>query len=146
MLVKEQGSQCSCGRYGHLESIASAQAIVHTMIGLSPGYTQSDATHITAQQIYRLAAEGDKIAQQVVNEVHQYLAIALANIVHLVNPGMIILGGSVAQAGELLIRPIQIRLHELCLAEAVDALRVVQSSLGEEANIIGAVTLALQDM
>ncbi|MBV9709127.1 MAG: ROK family transcriptional regulator, partial [Chloroflexi bacterium] len=56
------------------------------------------------------------------------------------------LGGSVAQVGELLIRPIQIRLRELCLVEAFDALRVVQSSLGEEASIIGAVTLALQDM
>jgi len=101
---------------------------------------------MTVEQIYCLAAEGDEIAQQVVDEVHQYLAIALANIVHLVNPGMIVLGGSVAQVGELLIRPIQIRLRELCLAEAFDALRIVQSSLGEEASIIGAVTLALQDM
>jgi glucokinase len=146
MLVEEQGPQCSCGRYGHLESIASAQAIMHAMIGMSAKYAESEVVPITVEQIYRLAAEGDNIAQQVVNKVHQYLAIALANIVHLVNPGMIVLGGSVAQVGELLIRPTQIRLRELCLAEAFDALRVVQSSLGEEASIIGAVTLALQDM
>jgi len=146
MLVKERGPRCSCGRYGHLESIASAQAIRQAMIGQSTKYAESEVASMTVEQIYCLAAEGDEIAQQVVDEVHQYLAIALANIVHLVNPGMIVLGGSVAQVGELLIRPIQIRLRELCLAEAFDALRIVQSSLGEEASIIGAVTLALQDM
>src|SRR5205823_5392026 len=101
LLVKENGPRCSCGNFGHLEAIASAQAIVRTMIGLSVEYpeteaairrvTEARAERITAEQVFRLAAEGDHIAQQIVNEVHRYLGIALANIVHLVNPGMIVL-------------------------------------------------------
>jgi glucokinase len=73
------------------------------------------------------------------------LGIALANIVNLINPGVIILGGQVAQAGDVLIEPLQ-RVHELCLAAANSSLRIAQSSFGSEANIVGAVTLALQDI
>ncbi len=156
IMVKEGGPKCSCGRFGHLEAIASAQAIVRTMIGLSVEYpetvaairkiTGARAESITVDQIYQLAAAGDVIAQHIVQEVHTYLGIALANIVHLMNPGMIILGGPVAQAGELLIAPLRARIEELCLPAATQSLRIVQGSLGSEANLTGAVTLALQDM
>src|SRR5436305_5063947 len=102
MLVKEKGPKCSCGGFGHLEAIASAQAISRTMIGLSVEYPETEADirrvtggraeRITAEQVFRLAAEGDALAQRIVEEVYTYLGIALANIVHLVNPGVIILG------------------------------------------------------
>jgi glucokinase len=156
ILVKEHGPKCSCGSLGHLEAIASAQAIVRAMIGLSVEYPETEAAirrvtgdraeRITAEQVFRLAAEGDKIAQHIVNEVHTYLGIALANIVHLVNPGMIVLGGPVALAGELLIAPLRARILELCLPAATQSLRIAQSSLGTDANLMGAVTLALQDI
>lgn len=156
LLVQENGPKCSCGGYGHLEAIASAQAISRTMIGLSVDHPETEAAisritgaraeRITAEQVFRLAAEGDQVAQHIVQEVHTYLGIALANIVHLVNPGVIIVGGQVAQAGDLLIKPLQARIQDLCLAAASSSLRVVQGTLGPEANIVGAVTLALQDI
>jgi len=156
MLVKEHGPKCSCGGYGHLEAIASAQAISRTMIGLSVEHPETEAAihhvtgaraeRITAEQVFRLAAEGDKIAQGIVQDVLAYLGIALANIVHLINPGIIILGGQVAQAGDLLIKPLQARVYDLCPAAANTSLRIVRGALGSEANIVGAVTLALQDI
>jgi glucokinase len=156
LFVKENGPKCSCGGYGHLEAIASAQAISRAIIGLSVEHPETEAAisrvtgaraeRITAEQVFRLAAEGDKVAQGIVQDVHAYLGIALANIVHLMNPGVIILGGQVAQAGDLLIKPLQARIHDLCLAAASSSLRIVQGSLGSEANIVGAVTLALQDI
>jgi glucokinase len=156
MLVKEDGSKCSCGGSGHLEAIASARAIVSTMIGLSIEYPETEAAikrmtgarmeRLTVEQVYRLASEGDQVALRVIGQVHKYLGIALANIVHLVNPSMIILGGSVAQAGALLITPLQERVQQLCLPAAYQALHIVQGSLGAEADLVGAVTLALQDL
>jgi len=156
LLVKENGPKCSCGKFGHLEALASAQAIVRTMIGLSVEYPETEAAirrltggraeRITAEQVFLLAAEGDAIAQHIVDEVHTYLGIALANIVHLINPGIIILGGQVAQAGELLIEPLQARIHDLCLPGVGQSVRVVQGKHGSEANIVGAVRLALQDI
>src|SRR5947209_4418245 len=156
MLVKENGPKCSCGGFGHLEAIASAQAISRTMIGLSVEYPETEAAisnvtggraeRITASQVFHLAAEGDSVAQRVVENVQQYLGIALANIVHLINPGMIILGGQVAQAGDLLIGPLQARIRQLCLPAIAQSVRVVQSKHGSDANIVGAVRLALQDV
>jgi glucokinase len=156
LFVKENGPKCSCGGYGHLEAIASAQAISRAMIGLSVEHPESEAAirrvtgaraeRITAEQVFLLAAEGDKVAEGIVQDVHTYLGIALANIVHLINPGVIILGGQVAQAGDSLIKPLQARIHDLCLAAASSSLRIVQGSLASEANIVGAVTLALQDI
>jgi len=156
VLVKEGGPKCSCGLFGHLEAIASAQAISRTMIGLSVEYPETEAVihrvtgaraeRITAVQVFQLAAEGDRIAQGIVHEVETYLGIALANIVHVMNPGIIILGGQVAQAGDLLIAPLQARIHALCLPAAIQSMRIVQGTHGSEANSVGAVTLALQDV
>ncbi len=156
MLVKENGPRCSCGMAGHLEAIASARAIVRAMIGLSVEYPETEAAisrvtgaraeRITVAQVFQLALDGDPVARYVVNDVHTYLGIALTNIVHLVNPDMIILGGPVAQVGSLLIEPLRAKVQELCLPAAFEALHIVQSGLGSEANLMGAVTLALQDM
>ncbi len=156
LLVKEQGPKCSCGGFGHLEAIASAQAISRTMIGLSVENPETEATirritgaraeRITAEQVFQLAAAGDQVAQRVVDDVYTYLGIALANIIHLMNPSMIILGGQVAQAGELLLTPLQARLRDLCLPAASEDVRIVLGKLGTEANTVGAVTLALQDI
>ena len=156
MLVKENGPKCSCGGYGHLEAIASAQAIARTMIGLSVEYPETEeairqitggrAERITAAQVFALAARGDSVARRVVDDVYTYLGIALANIVYFINPGIIILGGQVAQAGDLLLLPLQERVQQLCMPGVRPSVRLVRGKLGSEANIIGAVTLALQDL
>lgn len=156
MLVKEHGPKCSCGGFGHLEAIASAQAIVRRMIGLSIEYPETEESmrlitggrteRITVDQIFKMAESGDKVATQVVEEAENYLGIALANIIHLVNPSVIILGGPVAQVGDLLIGPLRDRVRALCLQEARESMQIVQGKLGAEANIIGAITLALQDI
>ncbi len=150
------GVTSTAGEIGHLESIASAQAIARTMIGLSVEHPETEAAirrvtgaraeRITAEQVFRLAAEGDQVAQGIVDDVLTYLGIALANIVNLINPGVIILGGQVAQAGDLLIKPLLARVQELSLPSANASLRIVQGTFGSEANIVGAVTLALQDI
>jgi len=148
MLVKEHGPRCSCGSFGHLEAIASAQAIIQRMLALSTEYPEAAeaSEQLSVAEIFELAADGNRAARQVVDEVHTYLGIALANIIHLINPGIIILGGPVAQAGDLFIAPLQVRVHDLCLKEASEAVRIVQGKLGAEANIVGAITLALQDL
>lgn len=156
MLVKENGPRCSCGGIGHLEALASVQAIVQRMHELAAEVprtrdamlrlTDGHAEQITAEQVFDLAAEGDKVASLIVSEAEHYLGIALANIIHLVNPSAIILGGPVAQAGDLLIAPLRASVHKLCLEEASEAVHIVQGRLGTEANIVGAITLALQDV
>ena len=156
MQVKENGPKCSCGGYGHLEAIASAPAIVRTMIGLSVEHPETEeairratggrAERITAAQVFALATQGDAVARRAVDDVQIYLGIALANIVHFMNPGVIILGGQVAQAGDQLLQPLQERVRHLCMPGIKHSVQIVQGKLGSEANLMGAVTLALQDI
>lgn len=150
MLVKERGPLCSCGGIGHLEAIASSQAITRRMADLRKEYpgrsAGEDSAEITVEQVFQLAKKADQVAQQVIEEVETYLAIALTNIIHLINPSVIILGGQVAQAGDLLILPLQAKVRELCLEAASKSVSIVQGQLGSEANIVGAITLALQDL
>ncbi len=156
MQVKENGPECSCGSFGHLEALASAQAITRTMVDLSVEYPETEAAmrrvtgsqsgHITAAQVFQLAAAGDAIAKRIVTDIHTYLGVALANIVYVIDPGIIILGGQVGQAGELLIAPLQERMDNLRPQTVGQTVRIVQSKHGAEANIVGAVTLALQDV
>ena len=156
LLVKEEGPSCSCGAAGHLEAIASSGAITQAMLLQAEAepetlvalrrVTAGEPSILSAEQVFRLAAEGDAVARRVCEEVERSLGIALANIVHLVNPALIILGGSMAQAGELLLEPLRAQVNARCLPAATQHLRIVQSALGSEASTLGAVTLALQDI
>jgi len=156
LLVKDTGPECSCGSVGHLEAVASANAMIRAVLRLAREcpetetaihrITEGQVENLTVEQIFRLAAEGNQPASYVVKEVCMYLGNTLANIVHLINPSMIILGGQVAQAGDYLLNPLRERVQELCLPEACQSLRIEQSTLGNEASLVGAVTLALQDI
>ena len=155
-IVKEDGPLCSCGRRGHLEAIASAQSIVRTMIGVSVEYPQTEeairritggrAEAMTVDQVFQIAAEGDPIAQGVINEALHYLSISLANLVNLLDPGVIIIGGAVALTGDLLFGPLRQRVPPLCLRASTDSVRIVPAALGSEGALRGAVALALQDI
>ncbi|HLV99590.1 MAG TPA: ROK family protein [Ktedonobacterales bacterium] len=155
-LVKEDGPLCPCGRRGHLEGIASAQAIVRTMIGVSVEYPQTEeairrvtggrAEAMTADQVFQIAAKGDPVARQVIDEALHYLSISLANLVNLLDPGVIILGGALALAGDLLFEPLRQMVPPLCLRAATEAVRIVPAALGSDASLKGAVALALQDV
>lgn len=155
-IVKEDGPLCSCGRRGHLEAIASAQSIVRTMIGASVEYPQTEeairritggrAEAMTVDQVFQIAAEGDPIAQGVVNEALRYLSISLANLVNLLDPGVIIIGGAVALTGDLLFGPLRQMVPPLCLRASTEPVRIVPAALGSEVALRGAVALALQDI
>src|SRR2546423_7982876 len=106
------------------------------MIGLSVEYPETEAAirrvtgaraeRITAEQVFQLAAGGDPIAQRVIEDVYTYLGIALANIVYLINPGLIVLGGQVALAGGLFVAPHHAHVGDLCLPVVRPSVRIMR--------------------
>lgn len=150
MLVAPEGPRCSCGLFGHLEPIASAQAIVRTMIGLASDSEESTAAMLrishgraeamSAAQVIQLAAEGEPTAARVVNGALDALALALANTVALVAPDVIVIGGLPA-TGEAILAPLRKRIDGLCRPFAAPpALRL--STLEPFSALIGAQLLA----
>jgi glucokinase len=124
MFVIPDGPRCSCGVRGHLEPIASAQAIVRTMIGLAADSEESTAAMLrishgraeamTVAQVVQLAASGDPTATRIVGDAQDALALALANSVALLAPNTIVIGGPLTEAGDAFLTPLRERLDSLC--------------------------------
>ena len=126
--VAPDGPVCSCGRRGCLESLGSGRALARR------------AGTSDAAQAFSNAAAGDPVARQAIIETAGWLAVGVATLVNVFDPQLVVIGGGLAGAGEVLLGPLR-------LATAGTALRdvpVVASSLGDEAEVTGAVLLARQ--
>ncbi|HEX7360113.1 MAG TPA: ROK family protein [Bryobacteraceae bacterium] len=98
---------------------------------------------VTAEEAIAAARNGDARAQNALREAARYLGLGIANIVSLLNPGMIILGGGLMQAADLFIDIIRETMEEWAQPVAARQVRIEISALGEDAGLLGAAHLAL---
>ena len=101
---------------------------------------------ITARDVALAARAGDRLAQQLFADAGKHIGVALASLANLLNPGLIIIGGGVAQAGDLLLEPIRKTVEQRALQSVVQNTRIIQSALGRDATALGAVSLALNEV
>ena len=150
--ILPDGPRCPCGNRGCLQQLVSGPAIANrarerlreggesllsSLVGHRPEW-------ITAQTVFEAAEQDDPLACEIVEEIAGYLGIAIANLVNLFNPEMIVLGGSVGQAGQILLEPLQEEVRRRAMAYPLSVVRIVKSSLGVEAGAIGAAVLVLR--
>jgi glucokinase len=152
-LVLEGGPECSCGRQGHLEALVSAPALIARARELSRNDPALEARYrddpqgLRFHHIVEAAREGHAPSRQVLSEAAHYLALAVANLINLLNPEMIVLGGVVARlAGEDLLQPLREEVAALVMEVPGQATRIVQGGLGETSVVVGAIALALQSL
>ncbi len=147
--IRDNGPLCSCGNYGCLEAMAGGGAIAQkARAAVKAGRrTQlamiGDVNQITALDVARAARLGDLVAQQIMAEAGGYLGIAIASLVNLFNPSMVVIGGGVAQIGDLLLDPIRQAVRERSLRSAAQAVRISAAVLGRRSTSMGAVVQAL---
>lgn len=139
--------------FGPLEALAAApglveralQAIRHGETGLLAqaldGVAANGRPHLTAEHVYRAARQGDHLARQLLAETADYLSLAVAGLAVVLNPEMILLGGEMARAADLLLAPIRQRLQGLL--PVMPRLDPVQ--LGDDGVMLGAVALVLRN-
>jgi glucokinase len=99
---------------------------------------------VTAELIGRAAGEGDELAREVVERAATYLGIGLANLVNLLNPETIVVGGGVSRMGELLLAPARVAMRERAYSLAVHEVRLVTGSLGDMAGVLGMASYVLE--
>ena len=97
---------------------------------------------ITAEKVVQAAQKGDQLAQKVLDATIQYLAMGIANIVSILNPEMVVLGGGLFQAGKILIEPVREEFKKWAQPLAAQRVRLKLSHLGEDAGLYGAGKLA----
>ena len=149
MIVEPDGRPCGCGRKGCLETYCSATGVVRTTIAMleeSPETTslRDIATDkLTSYEVYKAAMAGDTMAQEVFKQTGRRIGIACANIATFLSPEAFIFFGGLAQAGELLLRPIEEAYNENVLPLYKGKARFLMSGLdGAKAAILGASAIA----
>ncbi len=147
MVVDPDGLPCPCGGWGCLETVASATGVV-ALAERNMETHPSSALHrtpnpLTAKVIHDTAIDGDPLAIDVFAQAGRFLGIACANLINLLNLEMIVLGGGLAGAGDLLLKSARLEARARAYAQAHSDCRIVTAKLGNDAGIIGAGLLAL---
>jgi len=138
------GPRCSCGQAGHLEAIASGTAIAraYRQVGGGP----ADGPAITTERIAAAARAGDPRAKAVFNDAADAIGRGLSGLVHVFNPERVLLGGGVVRAGEWFTGHVERALRESLMdATFGEGLQVLPAELGDEAALLGALTLVTSD-
>ena len=138
--------QCNCGQYGCLEQYASATGVVRvakrTLEKTSEDTALRNHADLTAKDVFDEAKAGDKVALEVVDEVCGILGAALSNIACVVNPEVIVIGGGVSKAGDILTDAV--KKHFVATSfHACANTKFVLAGLGNDAGMYGCVEMLL---
>jgi glucokinase len=149
--ILPDGPRCSCGNRGCVEALVSGTAIArvarealeksnNSMLYELCGKIPDD---VTAKMVFQAAKKGDALASKIVLQTGQYLGIAIANTINLLNPELVIVGGGVSGAGELLLRPVRAEVKRRALKDSLACTKIVVAELGDQAGVIGAAGIAM---
>lgn len=137
--VVPDGPLCGCGNRGCLEALASGPAIVAA--ARKAGFERED---LHAGHVAEAAAAGDPKAAEIWSHAIEMLAIGLGNVITTLAPDRVVIGGGVAQAGELLLRPLREALARRVRMVPMDRVDVRLAAHGADAGIYGAIAIGLQ--
>lgn len=143
-LQMNDGPICGCGDTGCLEAFASGPSIVamaqeYLKGGKSTKYREMAADgEITPYIVAKAAEAGDPVAKRIFEIVGTYIGMGLVSVINLLNPEKVIIGGGVAEAGDLLLNPIRKTIKERAMVVAGNSVEIVRAELGNSAGVIGA--------
>ena len=148
--VDRDGLECACGGTGCLETVASGPNIVRRVreqLFSDPSFSVSQLARdmegtLTAERVVRAATENDVLAASVLKETGSMLGTAVASIINLLNVEVVVLGGGLMAAGDLILKPIREAVQQATVLQAFQCVRIVPAELGQDAGIIGAAFLA----
>ncbi len=143
-MTLEKGPLCGCGDHGCFEAYASGPSIV-TMAkefisgGKSAKYKEMATDGIITPYIVAQAAlQGDAVSLQIFKQIGEIIGVGLSSVINLLNPEKIIIGGGVADAGEILLEPIRKTIEDRAMPIQKEAVKVVPAQLANAAGVIGA--------
>jgi N-acetylglucosamine repressor len=149
----EDGPACKCGSFGCLEAIAGAAALQSRVRkAIAEGGTSSalalaegDPEKMTGWTVLQAAGQGDKICAAIVEQAADYLGVGLANLVNLFNPAVIVIDQRLSLAGPGLLDQLTRVIRRKALKHSANGVTVRFGSLGNEASLLGAGRVALEN-
>ncbi len=152
ILEPEDGPPCGCGGRGHLESLASGPAIARRAVeeikkGAEKSITrlvEGNLSKVTAKVVAQAAQEGDPLANSIFKEAGFYIGLGIVNLLHILNPQLVILGGGVSKAGDLIFDPIRATVKARAMLSYQKGLRIVPAALRDDVGLLGAAAFLLK--
>ena len=150
--ILPDGPLCGCGNRGCLETVASGPALtaegVRLMLsGQAPklhGRTKGEASAVTPAAMADAAREGDASVREAIERYAGFLGIGAANVITALHPELVVIGGGVAEMGDLLLDSIRRTVKERVRMMPPESVRIEPSLLGEKAGALGGIALAMQ--
>ena len=146
MMVLHQGPECSCGQKGHLEAFASGPSIVRwvkSKLEDDSALEHFSEVELTAKIISDAAENGDELAIAAYERAGKFIGVAIADLLHIFNTSLIIIGGGVSRAGDLLFNPIRQSVASSIISDVyIDNLQILPASLGDDSGLMGALVLS----
>lgn len=151
VVVPEDGPKCGCGNRGCLESVASRGAIVRRVVTAIERGRKSvvwdlcdgDMTRVRSRILAEAYREGDKLVCKIIDDACNYIGIGAANLINVLNPQAVILGGGLMEAlGDKLLPRIRKSAMAHTIAASPERVKIMDSGLGDDAGIIGAALAA----
>ncbi|SPQ00444.1 Transcriptional regulator [Candidatus Sulfobium mesophilum] len=154
MSINADAEKCPCGNIGCLENYASARAMVSKAVALLEKGSESllskcckgSIYKITPEDIYRIALEGDTLSREILRDAGKYLGVGLANIINIMSPEAIILAGGLIGAWNIYIQEAIKEASRRAYKDLFDSVKIVSSSLGDNAGIIGAACIVFKEL
>ena len=148
-IVQPDGIRCNCGSIGCLETICSgihiARRAKERLAGGEPSLMRSMSAGIdqlTAKTVVEAARSRDALAVEIWDETCRFLAIGIGNVITLLAPEAVIVGGGVAVAGDLLFAPLRLLLPQYVSMMPAEKINIIPAELGGESGVCGALVLA----
>ncbi|MDQ3675803.1 MAG: ROK family protein [Actinomycetota bacterium] len=152
MIVQADGPRCqgNCPNRGCLEAMASGTALAREATKIARGRPDSglgralaSGREINGPLVTELAHDGDPAAIDALAVIGRWLGIGITNLVNMFNPEIVVVGGGVIAAGELLLEPARDVVAERALSPSKEHVRIVPTRFGAESGMLGAAALAL---
>lgn len=151
---KDSNTQCDCGNFGCLEALASGQGIARAARNELKKGAQSnllemcggDINKVTAEMVAEAAKKGDSLAWNIFSQAAEYIGLGISALINLFNPEVVVLGGGVIQAGEILFDNVRKTISARALNRSARGVPLLPATFGLKAAAMGAVSLVMNKL
>lgn len=148
MTVATEGPRCGCGNVGCAEALGSGTAIgkrAKEAVLSNVKTSLKNYEDVTSKEVFIEAANGDRVAKNILKNSLTYLGIAVANTITNFDPEKVVVGGGVVNGGDIVIDTIRKVVEERCMSTFVENCTVEKAVLGGKAGVLGAAALAITE-
>jgi len=154
MTIETNGPKCNCGNTGCWETLASGTALAReARQRIAAGaktsileYSNGDIQKVTAETVHNAARQGDALAEELIAQTGYYVGVGLANLINILNPELIVIGGGLSSIGDRLLKPAYKAAEERAYGTAFKSVRFARAELGRNSGVIGAAAYAFREI